>query len=148
MLICLDAEQRGPLGIHVMPFCSDAVQCDGLIIHEIEPNGRIDRDGRFSVGDRIIEVNEQTLLNVSYDEAQVIIGQALHAGQVRLKVVKNSRLKTITSASINSVESLQTRPSVQVRWTFAKTSLTTIFKLISFPYILDPFNFIIRLHVN
>lgn len=96
MLISLDHRHRGPLGIHVLPYCNDDdEQCEGLIIKEIIQNGRIDRDGRFAVGDRIIEVNDQTLLNVNFETAQSLINNALKLDNQNLKlnIVKNSRKK-------------------------------------------------------
>lgn len=94
MLICLDPRLTGPLGIHVLPYSqNDDEQCEGLIIKEIVQNGRIDRDGRFEVGDRIIEVNDQTLLNVNFATAQSLISDALADNQLKLNIVRNSRKK-------------------------------------------------------
>ena len=102
MLICLDKHQEGPLGIHVLPYCFDDEQCEGLIIKEIVKGGRIDRDGRFAVGDRIIEVNDQTLLNVNFETAQSLIGDALKDNQLKLNIVKNSRKKQMNYAAASS----------------------------------------------
>lgn len=113
MLICLDPDQKGPLGIHVLPYCDDGEQCEGLLIKDVERGGRIDRDGRFTVGDRIIEVNDTDLLTVPFEQAQQIIAQALASGDLRLKVVKNSKRHHMHSASINSVDSLPTRTPLQ-----------------------------------
>jgi hypothetical protein len=38
----------------------------GLIIQQIEPNGRIFKDGRFQIGDRIIDINNKSLINVDF----------------------------------------------------------------------------------
>ena len=95
MLIYLDKHLDGPLGIHVLPYCDDEEQCEGLIIKEIVRDGRIDRDGRFAIGDRIIEVNDQTLLNVNFETAQSLISKALKDTQLKLNIVKNSRKKQI-----------------------------------------------------
>jgi partitioning defective protein 3 len=36
------------------------------LVQGIEPGGRIDRDGRLAVYDRIIEINGQNLLNMPF----------------------------------------------------------------------------------
>ena len=106
MLIYLDKRHEGgPLGIHVLPYCDDDEQCEGLIIKEIVKGGRIDRDGRFSVGDRLIEVNDQTLLNVNFETAQSLISNALKDNQLKLNIVKNSRKKQINYALSNEASS-------------------------------------------
>ena len=38
----------------------------GLIIQQIESNGRIFKDGRFRTGDRIVEINNQSLIDVNF----------------------------------------------------------------------------------
>lgn len=112
MLICLD-KREGPLGIHVLPYCDDEEQCEGLIIKEIVNGGRIDQDGRFAVGDRIIEVNDQTLLNVNFETAQSLIGEALKDDQLKLNIVKNSRKKPTMNYTLPN-DSNQTKSKMNV----------------------------------
>jgi hypothetical protein len=38
----------------------------GLIIQQIETKGRIFKDGRFRIGDRIIEINKKSLIDVNF----------------------------------------------------------------------------------
>lgn len=111
MLIQLDPLQTGPLGIHVLPYRVGEGQCEGLIIKDIQPHCRIDRDGRISVGDRIIEVNDQTLLDVNFEDAQQIIAAALQTNDIRLKILKISRLQTMTNTSIDNVANLLFTPT-------------------------------------
>lgn len=69
----------------------------GLVIQGIEAGGRIDRDGRFHVGDRITEINGRSLQNVSFQAAQEIFKSALKAPQIKLELVRgnnHSRSKT------------------------------------------------------
>jgi C-terminal processing protease CtpA/Prc len=99
MLIQLDPLQTGPLGIHVLPCRDDDEQCGGLIIKDIEPSSRIGRDGRISVDDLIIEVNNRTLLNVNFKDAQQIIAAALQLNDIRLQIIKNCGRKAIANAS-------------------------------------------------
>lgn len=48
---------------------------EGIFISRIEPCGAIARDGRLKVGQRILEVNRQSLLGVTHQEAvEVLLG--------------------------------------------------------------------------
>ena len=58
--------ESGPLGIHVVPDYDRLGKDRGLLVQGIEPGGRIDRDGRLAVYDRIIEINGQNLLNMPF----------------------------------------------------------------------------------
>lgn len=58
--------ELGPLGIHVVPDYDTSGKDKGLLVQGIEPGGRIDRDGRLAVFDRIIEINGQNLLNMPF----------------------------------------------------------------------------------
>jgi partitioning defective protein 3 len=77
----------GPLGIHVVPSGDPANP--GLTIQGIEPGGRIDRDGRLAVHDRIIEINGYSLLELPFSKAQEIFKEALFANELQLVVVKS-----------------------------------------------------------
>ena len=66
----------------------------GLIIQTIEPNGRVHQDGRLKPGDRIIEINERSLIGVEFKQAQEILREALRyaitqSGQLELKILRN-----------------------------------------------------------
>ena len=76
----------GPLGIHVVP--SGDPSSPGLIIQGIEPGGRIDRDGRLAVHDRIVEINGCTLIDLPFNKAQEIFKEALFAKSLELVVEK------------------------------------------------------------
>jgi partitioning defective protein 3 len=77
----------GPLGIHVVPSGDPANP--GLLIQGIEPGGRIDRDGRLAVHDRIVEINGYSLLELPFSKAQEIFKEALFAKELQLVVVKS-----------------------------------------------------------
>ena len=95
----------------------------GLVIQRIEPNGRVYRDGRLKAGDRIIEINQTSLIGVDFVKAQEILRDALkhsphlsldeeddenedtesrlnqmstHTGELNLKVVRNNQLDVKT----------------------------------------------------
>ncbi|CAL1275581.1 unnamed protein product [Larinioides sclopetarius] len=91
--------ESGPLGIHVVPDYDSKGRDTGLVIQGIEAGGRIDRDGRFHVGDRITEINGKSLQNVSFQTAQEIFKSALKSSQIRLELVRGQgHLQSKTAA--------------------------------------------------
>ena len=58
----------GPLGIHVVPDYDAAGRDLGLVIQGIEPGGRVFRDARLNVMDRIIAINDQQLGGVKFQQ--------------------------------------------------------------------------------
>ncbi|XP_023213499.1 partitioning defective 3 homolog, partial [Centruroides sculpturatus] len=60
----------------------------GLLVQGIEPGGRIDRDGRLRVSDRIVEINGRRLSRVGFRQAQDIFKEALKAPEIRLRLVR------------------------------------------------------------
>lgn len=54
------------LGIHVVPHYDALGKEIGLLVQGIEPNGPIDKDGRISLNDRIIEINGQSVINLPF----------------------------------------------------------------------------------
>jgi partitioning defective protein 3 len=66
----------------------------GLIIHKIEPSGRIFKDGRIKPGDRIVEINEKTLIGIDFKKSQEILREALKTsinqnGILDFKLIRN-----------------------------------------------------------
>ncbi|XP_067127490.1 LOW QUALITY PROTEIN: partitioning defective 3 homolog [Centruroides vittatus] len=86
-LIALKNE-AGPLGIHVVPDYDRNGRDCGLLVQGIEPGGRIDRDGRLRVSDRIVEINGRRLSRVGFRQAQDIFKEALKAPEIRLRLVR------------------------------------------------------------
>lgn len=62
----LDTES-GALGIHVVPDYDAQGKDRGLLVQGIEPGGRVDRDGRLAVYDRIVEINGRNLLDQPFN---------------------------------------------------------------------------------
>ena len=85
----------GPLGIHVVP--SGDPQAAGLLIQGIEPGGRIDRDGRLAVGDRIVEINGYTLIDMPFHKSQEIFKEALYSKELQLLVAKSEETLSETN---------------------------------------------------
>ncbi|XP_076349179.1 partitioning defective 3 homolog isoform X3 [Tachypleus tridentatus] len=82
--------ESGPLGIHVVPDYDSNGRDMGLVVQGVEPGGRIDRDGRLHIGDRIVDINGQSLLHVSFKKAQEIFKDALRDPEIRIRLAKNS----------------------------------------------------------
>ncbi|XP_063885038.1 partitioning defective 3 homolog isoform X5 [Scylla paramamosain] len=82
------SNDRGPLGIHVIPSTDGRGHDQGLLVEGVEPAGRIARDGRIQVHDRIIEINGRSLNNVTFQKAQEIFKDAMQTPELRLQVVK------------------------------------------------------------
>lgn len=85
----------------------------GLVIQRIEPNGRVDRDGRLRPGDRIIEINGTSLIGVDFLRAQEILREAIRQSsglsssgthqQLEMKVVRLLSLEAVDSPPHSSV---------------------------------------------
>ncbi|XP_052131025.1 partitioning defective 3 homolog isoform X2 [Frankliniella occidentalis] len=87
-LVVLRSE-AGPLGIHVVPDYDQLGKERGLLVQGIEPGGRVDRDHRLQVYDRIIEINGKNLLNMPFHTVQDIFKDSLRSPELRLRVVKH-----------------------------------------------------------
>ncbi|XP_054286524.1 partitioning defective 3 homolog B isoform X3 [Macrosteles quadrilineatus] len=86
--IVLDTES-GALGIHVVPDYDSQGKDQGLLVQGIEPGGRVDRDGRLAVYDRIVEINGHNLLDQPFNVVQDIFRDSLRSPELRLRVVKH-----------------------------------------------------------
>ncbi|XP_075237372.1 par-3 family cell polarity regulator [Lycorma delicatula] len=87
--IVLDNTESGKLGIHVVPDYDSLGKDRGLLVQRIEPDGRVIRDGRLSVYDRIVEINGRNLLDQPFHVVQDIFRDSLRSPELRLRVVKH-----------------------------------------------------------
>lgn len=104
-------KESGPLGIHVLPDTntgSNTVLRNGLCIQNIEPGGRIDRDGRLHIGDTIVEVNDNKFANLDFARAQEIFRDALQRAQIKLKIYKSRQQNNQTLSDICDTNSVRT----------------------------------------
>jgi C-terminal processing protease CtpA/Prc len=80
----------------------------GIVIQRIEPQGRVYKDGRLKAGDRIIEINQESLIGVDFVRSQEILRDALKCstsnGDLNLKIVRNTCLD-VKSLNLESIES-------------------------------------------
>jgi hypothetical protein len=61
-------KENSPLGIHVIPSNGDEQQVNGLVLQNIEAEGRIKRQGILQINDRIIEINRTNIERCSFDK--------------------------------------------------------------------------------
>ncbi len=61
-------KENSPLGIHVIPYNNDEQQVNGLVLQNIEAEGRIKRQGILQINDRIIEINRTNIERCSFDK--------------------------------------------------------------------------------
>ncbi|XP_016533632.1 par-3 family cell polarity regulator beta a isoform X3 [Poecilia formosa] len=79
---------RGPLGIHVVPYCSSlSGRPLGLHIKGIEENSRSKRDNLFKEDECIVHINDTPLQDKTFAQSQEVFRQAMSSPTVRLEVV-------------------------------------------------------------
>lgn len=61
-------KENSPLGIHVIPYNDNEQQVNGLVLQNIEADGRIKRQGILQINDRIIEINRTNIERCSFDK--------------------------------------------------------------------------------
>ncbi|XP_058507970.1 par-3 family cell polarity regulator beta a isoform X2 [Solea solea] len=82
---------RGPLGIHVVPYCSSlSGRSLGLHIKGIEENSRSKKEDLFKEGESIVQINDTPLEDKSFAESQEVFRQAMtssSSSHIRLEVL-------------------------------------------------------------
>ncbi|CAK6962492.1 par-3 family cell polarity regulator beta a [Scomber scombrus] len=79
---------RGPLGIHVVPYCSSlSGRMLGLLIKGIEENSRSKRENLFQQDECIVKINDTTLLDKTFAQSQEVFRLAMSSSFVHLEVV-------------------------------------------------------------
>jgi hypothetical protein len=61
-------KENSPLGIHVVPASTDEQHVNGLVLQNIEADGRIKRQGILQIHDRIVEINRTNIEHCSFDK--------------------------------------------------------------------------------
>jgi hypothetical protein len=61
-------KETTPLGIHVIPCHNNDNEVNGLVLQNIEDNGRIKRQGILEINDRIIEINRINIERCSFEK--------------------------------------------------------------------------------
>ncbi|KAG5851769.1 hypothetical protein ANANG_G00055280 [Anguilla anguilla] len=82
------AGDQGPLGIHVVPYCSSmSGRSLGLHIRGVEENSRSKREGFFQEDECIVKINDTELMDKSFAQSQDVFRHAMRSPVVRLEVV-------------------------------------------------------------
>ncbi|KAM8873072.1 par-3 family cell polarity regulator beta a isoform 1-T1 [Synchiropus picturatus] len=82
------AGDRGPLGIHVVPYCSSlSGRTLGLHIKGIEERSRSKRENIFQVDECIVKINDTALQDKTFAQSQEVFRQAMSSSVVNLEVL-------------------------------------------------------------
>ncbi|RVE57744.1 hypothetical protein OJAV_G00202360 [Oryzias javanicus] len=81
----------GPLGIHVVPYCSSlSGRFLGLFIRGVEENSRSRREGLLEEDECIVRINSTDLMDRTFSQAQDVFRQAMRSQVIFLEVVPPS----------------------------------------------------------
>ncbi|XP_051786410.1 par-3 family cell polarity regulator beta a [Erpetoichthys calabaricus] len=82
------AGEDGPLGIHVVPYCSSlSGRMLGLFIRGVEEKSRSRREGLFQENECIVKINDIELKDKLFTQSQEIFRQAMRGPAVHLEVL-------------------------------------------------------------
>ncbi|XP_077591598.1 partitioning defective 3 homolog isoform X1 [Stigmatopora nigra] len=77
----------GPLGIHVLPFSSQDVRTQGLLVKRLERGGKAEQEHLFQENDCIVRINQGDIRNLRFEQAQNIFTQAMASPFILFHVV-------------------------------------------------------------
>ena len=104
-------KQEQALGIHVIPtYDLDSQKDMGLIIQRIEPTGRVFKDGRMRIGDRIVEINNSSLIGIDFKTAQKILRDAIQQSNELINIDLEFKIVRSKTAEIESDSEINERP--------------------------------------
>uniref|UniRef100_A0A3Q3BAE3 Partitioning defective 3 homolog B n=1 Tax=Kryptolebias marmoratus TaxID=37003 RepID=A0A3Q3BAE3_KRYMA len=114
---------RGPLGIHVVPYCSSlSGRTLGLHIKGVEENSRSKRENLFQEDECIVQINDTPLHDKTFAESQKVFQKAMASPSVRLEVLPSANKPRYEKSLIGQIfssddkdASLSTRSPVVVR---------------------------------
>ncbi|XP_055019665.1 partitioning defective 3 homolog B-like [Boleophthalmus pectinirostris] len=79
---------RGPLGIHVVPYCSSlSGRTLGLHIRGIEAASRSKKENLFEEDECIVQINDTSLLDKTFAQSQEVFRDAMSAPLIRCEVL-------------------------------------------------------------
>ncbi|KAH9282810.1 Partitioning defective 3 -like protein [Echinococcus granulosus] len=87
----------------------------GLEVHAIMPNGRVAREGLLSVGDRILSINDTSLIGVPFDKGRDIFQEALKNHELALQVLPYTGKITRSVSTANYPSRCPTPPVLPTR---------------------------------
>ncbi|XP_027129933.1 partitioning defective 3 homolog isoform X2 [Larimichthys crocea] len=81
------SNEGGPLGIHVVPFSSQDVRTQGLLVKRLERGGKAEQERLFKENDCIIKINQGDIRHLRFEQAQNIFRQAMRCPVIIFHVV-------------------------------------------------------------
>ncbi|XP_037550356.1 partitioning defective 3 homolog [Nematolebias whitei] len=84
------SNEGGPLGIHVVPFSSQDIRTQGLLVKRLEPGGKAEQEHLFQENDCIVKINQGDIRNLRFEQAQNIFRQAMRSRVILFHVVPSS----------------------------------------------------------
>ncbi|XP_038147960.1 partitioning defective 3 homolog isoform X2 [Cyprinodon tularosa] len=84
------SNEGGPLGIHVVPFSSQDVRTQGLLVKRLEPGGKAEKERLFQENDCIVRINQGDIRKLRFEQAQNIFRQAMRCQRILFHVVPAS----------------------------------------------------------
>ncbi|XP_077410545.1 partitioning defective 3 homolog isoform X2 [Vanacampus margaritifer] len=81
------SNKGGPLGIHVVPFSSQDVRTQGLLVKRLERGGKAEQEHLFQENDCIVRINQGDIRNLRFEQAQNIFKQAMASSVILFHVV-------------------------------------------------------------
>ncbi|XP_037135849.1 partitioning defective 3 homolog isoform X4 [Syngnathus acus] len=81
------SNKGGPLGIHVVPFSSQDVRTQGLLVKRLERAGKAEQEHLFQENDCIVRINQGDIRNLRFEQAQNIFRQAMASAVILFHVV-------------------------------------------------------------
>ncbi|MED6286516.1 hypothetical protein CHARACLAT_006859, partial [Characodon lateralis] len=85
------SNEGGPLGIHVVPFSSQDVRTQGLLVKRLEPGGKAEHEHLFQENDCIVRINQGDIRNLRFEQAQNNFRQAMRSQVILFHVVPASK---------------------------------------------------------
>ncbi|XP_041670517.1 partitioning defective 3 homolog [Cheilinus undulatus] len=84
------SNEGGPLGIHVVPFSSQDIRTQGLLVKRLERGGKAEQERLFQENDCIVRINQGDIRNLRFEQAQNIFRQAMRGRLILFHVVPAS----------------------------------------------------------
>ncbi|XP_053268605.1 partitioning defective 3 homolog isoform X3 [Pleuronectes platessa] len=81
------SNEGGPLGIHVVPFSTQDVRTQGLLVKRLEHGGKAEQERLFQENDCIVKINQGDIRNLRFEHAQNIFKQAMRSPLILFHVV-------------------------------------------------------------
>ncbi|XP_051910666.1 partitioning defective 3 homolog isoform X2 [Hippocampus zosterae] len=81
------SNKGGPLGIHIVPFSSQDVRTQGLLVKRLERGGKAEQEHLFQENDCIVRINQGDIRHLRFEQAQNIFRQAMASSLILFHVV-------------------------------------------------------------